>query len=105
MSTVGLADPNVSVLIRSRNNAEQLEMLLDDVRAQNFDGEVEVVLVDTESSDGTVKVGKDFGATIVPVTQEGFNYPNALNRGFAAASHPVGIQFRRQFLTFKRSDI
>lgn len=87
VSTEGLSDPNVSVLIRSRNNAEQLEMLLDDVRAQKFDGEIEVVLVDTESTDGTVEVGKNFGATIIPVTQEGFSYPNALNRGFAAASH------------------
>lgn len=93
MSTNGLPDPNVSVLIRSRNNVDQLEMLLEDVRNQRFDGEVEVVLVDTESTDGTVQVGKDFGATIVPVAQHGFTYPNALNRGFAAASHPWVYSF------------
>lgn len=93
LATEGLQDPAVSVVIRSRNNASQLEGLLDDISSQDFDSEVEVVVVDTESTDGTVQVAKQFGATLVPTTQEGFNYPKALNLGFVAASHEWVFSF------------
>lgn len=87
MATEGLVDPAVSVVIRSRNNAGQLAELLDDIEKQDFNGEVEVVVVDTESTDGTAEVARNFGAVVVPIEQKGFNYPDALNQGFAAASH------------------
>lgn len=87
LATRGLPDPNVSIVIRSRNNVSQLKGLLRDVSMQDFTGEVEVVLVDTESSDGTVETAKEFGATVVPINQEDFSYPKALNLGFDAASY------------------
>jgi len=93
LAAQGLQDPAVSVVIRSRNNANQLERLLSDVSAQDFAGEVEVVLVDTESTDGTVEIAKEFGATVVPIQQDDFNYPRALNLGFTAASHEWVFSF------------
>lgn len=86
--TAGLADPNVSVVIRACNRAEQLEELLEDLRAQDFAGEIETIVVDTESSDSTKSVAKNVGATVLNITQADFNYPRALNLGFQAASHP-----------------
>lgn len=87
LAAEGLTDPNVTILIRSRNNVEQLEGLFDDISQQNFNGEVETVLVDTESTDGTIDLAKRFGAEVVSIAQNDFSYPAALNKGFEAASH------------------
>lgn len=87
LAAQNLADPDISVLIRAKNNAGQLRQLLDDIRMQQFHGEVEVVVVDTESTDNTRQIAEGFGATIVPIKQEGFSYPKALNQGFAATNH------------------
>ncbi len=80
-------DRPVSVLIRSRNNAERLEELFEDIHMQRFTSEIEVVLVDTESDDGTPELARSMGATVRTIKQEDFNYPRALNMGFEAASH------------------
>jgi glycosyltransferase involved in cell wall biosynthesis len=81
-----LEDPSVSIVIRSRNNVEQLEMLFEDIKAQAFSKEVELVVVDTESTDGTKQLAWRERATLVNVAQDEFSYPKALNRGFDAAS-------------------
>lgn len=81
-------DPDVSIIIRSRNDAEHIERLFADIKAQEFNGNIEVILVDTESRDGTVAYAKAQGAKLVSLSQVEFNYPKALNLGFEAASHP-----------------
>lgn len=83
--------PGVSVLIRTRNDTGPtgfLQDLLRDVQAQEYPGEVQVVVVDTESTDGTQRVAEENHATVVPIKQEEFTYPRALNLGFQAAKHP-----------------
>jgi len=86
-------DPNVSIVIRSRNNADQLEMLFDDIDKQDFSGEREVIVVDTESTDGTPALARSLGATLLSISQSDFNYPRSLNLGFDAASHPWVFSF------------
>ncbi len=81
-------DPDVTVLIRTRNDAENLKGLFEDLEAQAFTGHVEVVVVDTESTDATLTVAKQNGAKIVRLKQKDFDYPTSLNVGFEAATHP-----------------
>lgn len=93
MEVEGLVDPGVSIVIRSRNNVEQLEALFEDIKNQNYTGQVETILVDTESTDGTVELARRFGAEVIGITQHDFNYPLALNKGFEAASHDWVFSF------------
>lgn len=86
-ATEAMVDPSVSVVIRSRNNVGQLYQLFGDISSQRYEGEVEVVVVDTESSDGSAQEAKWFGAEVVNIRQADFNYPKALNLGFAAATN------------------
>ena len=79
--------PPLSVLIRSRNEATNIEQLIEEIHQQDYPSEVEVVLVDTESRDGTRQQAKRLGATITSITQDEFNYPLSLNRGLEAASY------------------
>jgi len=83
----------ISILIRTKNDAGELGQLLDDIRANQayFKGPLQIVLVDTESTDETVKIArrydKFFEVTVVPIKQAEFDYPKSLNSGFEAAKH------------------
>lgn len=85
----------VTVLIRTKNDSASIGQLMEDIRANQeyFAGPVQVVLVDTESSDDTRAIAqgysKFFEVTIVPIKQAEFDYAKSLNIGFAAAKHPV----------------
>lgn len=87
-------DFGVSVIIRTKNDAANMGPLMEDIRANQeyFLGPVQVVLVDTESSDDTLAIArrydKFFEVTVVPITQAEFTYPKSLNMGFEAARHP-----------------
>jgi glycosyltransferase involved in cell wall biosynthesis len=83
-----LQDPDVSIVIRTRNDGEHIKRLFDDIRAQVFDGAVEVIVVDTESRDDTVAYARQHGAKIINLSQQEFTYPKALNLGFQAAKNP-----------------
>lgn len=85
----------VTVLIRTKNNEVEIGQLLDDIRANQeyFAGPVQVVLVDTESTDDTLFIAKHydkfFEVTIVPIKQKDFDYATSLNVGFEAARHAL----------------
>ncbi len=87
-AALGVPDPDVSVLIRTRNHGRRIEELFADLSQQVFDGSVHVVLVDTDSTDKTRQIARAHGATIVPIKQETFNYAHSLNVGFEAAENP-----------------
>jgi glycosyltransferase involved in cell wall biosynthesis len=83
-----LTDPDVSIVIRTRNDGRHIRRLFEDILAQDFQGAIEVIVVDTASTDDTVAYARSKGAKIISLTQAEFTYPSALNKGFKAASHP-----------------
>lgn len=86
--TKTMTDPDISVVIRTRNDGAYIRQLISDIRSQEYDGQVEIIVVDTESTDDTVSYASSQGARVIPITQAEFNYPRALNAGFAAAKYP-----------------
>lgn len=86
-ATYGMTDPDVSIVIRARNERERLEGLFQDIAAQQFAGNVQLLVVDSGSKDGTREMAQDYGAQIVPIDQATFSHPKALNAGFEAADH------------------
>jgi rhamnosyltransferase len=86
--TADLPDQPVSIVIRTRNNEAYIKSLLEDIERQVYDAPVEVILVDTESTDRTVAIARQFGARVINIKQTDFTYPRALNLGFEAAKHP-----------------
>jgi GT2 family glycosyltransferase len=82
-------DPNVSVAVRSFNEAPKLEKLLEDVRRQPLGDKLEVVVIDNASTDGTPDVVKRFGAQLVTLPRGEFTYPKSMNLAMEAASNDV----------------
>ncbi len=80
-------DADMSIVVRTYNEKQGLEQLFEDLHHQRFAKEVEVIVVDSESTDNTPEVARYYGAEVVPLRQADFTYPYSLNKGVEAASH------------------
>jgi rhamnosyltransferase len=76
--------PTVSVVVRARNEGAAIGRLLDGIRLQDR-ADVEVVLVDSGSTDDTRAIAESRGARVIPIDPSAFTYGRALNVGCAAA--------------------
>ena len=82
--------PGVSVVIRAKNEADSIGRVLDLLKAQEIrEREVELIVVDSGSSDGTPALAREHGAQVIEIPAASFTFGGALNTGCAAASAPV----------------
>jgi len=80
-------DGDITLVIRALNEATELEKLFEDINKQAFSGQVEVIVVDNESSDNTPEVARFYDAEVVTLPRSEFTYPRSMNVGVEAASH------------------
>lgn len=74
---------DVSVLIRAYNEERHIARLLTGIRQQR-DVNASVILVDSGSTDATVAIAEQFGASVVHIAAEDFTFGRALNVGMHA---------------------
>jgi rhamnosyltransferase len=77
----------ISALIRARDEVDGIGPLLDELRRQTLP--VEVVVIDSGSTDGTVPSARARGVEPLHLEPGAFSYGRALNRAAAAASGDV----------------
>src|SRR6266498_214569 len=75
---------NCSIVIRAYNEERYIGRLLEGIRQQTI-REVEIILVDSGSTDGTVSIAESFGAQIVSIPAAEFTFGRSLNLGVQAA--------------------
>lgn len=78
---LSMAEPLVSVLIRVRDEAALLARTLNALRDQVLDADMEVVVLDNKSTDGSDRVALDSGAQLFSFPRALFGYGRALNLG------------------------
>ena len=78
----------VSVIIPTHNEAGAIERVLEDVP---FDIATEVIVVDSNSNDGTPEIAASMGARVIPEPRRG--YGRACLTGLAAADSPDVVVF------------
>ena len=76
----------VSVVILTLNGGSELCRSIEQVLSQRIDSPVEVVLVDSGSSDGTENLDKQFRLRMVRIPQRSFRFGSARNLAFASSS-------------------
>ncbi len=77
----------VSVVIRTYNEQKYLTDLLKGILDQDLGGhELEIVLVDSGSTDRTLEIAGSFGARIVHIKKSDFTFGRSLNVGCEAAT-------------------
>ena len=78
----------VSVVIRAYNEEEHIGRLLEGIVQQSIK-DVEIILVDSGSTDATLEVAARFPVRVVHIRPDEFSFGRSLNRGIAAASGEV----------------
>lgn len=76
-----------SIIIRTFNEARHLPDLLRKVSSQTSDRvKAETIVVDSGSTDDTLKIAKEFDARVVPIHKSEFTFGRSLNIGCKAAA-------------------
>lgn len=78
----------VSAVIRAHNESKHLGRLLKGLSQQTVKPH-EIILVDSGSTDDTVKIAQSAGCRIEHIAKDEFSFGRALNRGCAAASGDI----------------
>lgn len=76
---------NCSIVIRAYNEEQHIGRLLEGIRQQTLTN-VEVILVDSGSTDRTVSIAESFGARIVRIPSTEFTFGRSLNFGIHVAT-------------------
>ena len=76
----------VSAVIPAFNGAHELPGLLDALKRQKSAGQLELVVVDSGSTDGTAALAKKAGAKVIHITQEEFSHSYSRRLGAENAS-------------------
>ena len=72
----------VSIVIRTLNEATYIAEMLEAIDMQNRQGfEVEVVIIDSGSTDATLSLAQDFGCKITFIKKDQFTFGRSLNMG------------------------
>ena len=79
---------NCSIVIRAYNEEKHIGRLLEGVQQQTLK-DVEIILVDSGSTDATVSIAESFGARIVHIPSAEFTFGRSLNLGVQAATREL----------------
>ena len=76
---------NCSIVIRAYNEEKHIGRLLEGIKQQTIK-DVEIILVDSGSTDRTVSIAESFGARVVRIPSAEFTFGRSLNFGVRAAT-------------------
>ena len=77
-----------SLIIRAYNEERYIRRLLEGIKQQTVN-DVEIILVDSGSTDSTVAIAESFGARVVHIPSAEFTFGRSLNYGVRAASREL----------------
>jgi len=85
-----MTPPRCSIIIRAFNEEKHIGRLLQGILEQSV-REVQIILVDSGSTDGTRKVAGNYPVEIVEIAPEAFTFGRSLNMGIAHAIAPLVV--------------
>lgn len=71
----------LSIIIRTKNESKLLGKVLESLKKQNYEGPIEIIIVDSGSTDNTLEIAKRFDCKIILIKPENFSFGGALNIG------------------------
>jgi hypothetical protein len=92
---ISVEDTTISVIIPVLNGARHLRLLLPTLKKQKGIKTIEIIIVDSGSTDGNIEICKNFETTIVTITPDEFSHSYARNIG-AENAHGSYLLFLTQ---------
>ncbi|MFL5828101.1 MAG: glycosyltransferase family 2 protein [Thermoleophilaceae bacterium] len=86
-----MSTPAARVVIRAKDEAASIGRVLEILGTQTVARELEVVVVDSGSSDATVDIARSAGARVIEIPANTFTFGGALNTGLEGIEAPAGI--------------
>ena len=86
-----LSPIDVSIIIRTKDEERWIGTCLDGVFSQDHPVNVEIIVVDSGSTDRTLEICRRYPVNILAIPAESFTYSHALNLGFRHAKAPLVI--------------
>jgi cellulose synthase/poly-beta-1,6-N-acetylglucosamine synthase-like glycosyltransferase len=83
-----ISAPSISVVIIGRNEGARLVRCIESVKAMRFDGEVELIYVDSDSTDGSLDSATALGARVIIVKPDRPSAALGRNAGWRVAAAP-----------------
>jgi glycosyltransferase involved in cell wall biosynthesis len=80
-----MAEPVCSIIIRAYNEEKHIGRLLEGIQQQTVQN-VEILLVDSGSTDHTISIAQQYPVKVVHIRPDDFTFGRSLNRGIEAAS-------------------
>jgi len=81
--------PDVSVVIPTKNGGDLFRDVIAKIREQQYPGRIEILIVDSSSSDKTVEFAEQFGAKVVVIPPNEFNHGLTRNYGINLATGEI----------------
>ena len=72
-------DNKISVVIRTYNEQKHIRDVLESLKSQTYTN-YEVIILDSESSDQTLKIASEYDVRIEHIKKKDFNYSYASNK-------------------------
>jgi glycosyltransferase involved in cell wall biosynthesis len=76
----------VGVVIRTLDEGAWIRRCVEVLRGQRGEFDLDIVVVDSGSTDGTVEIARELAVQVVEIPPASFDYSRALNMGIAATS-------------------
>jgi len=83
--------PAVSVILRVKNEGQNLESVLQALLAQDYPSTIELVIVDSGSTDNTLDIAHKYQCKVINLKSEDFTFGKALNMGYREARGEIFV--------------
>lgn len=81
--------PDVSIVIPTKNGGQLFHDVLKKLREQDYAGSIEIVVIDSGSTDKTLEYAHEFGAKIKVIPPKSFNHGLTRNEGIKLSSGQI----------------
>ncbi|SDC82859.1 MULTISPECIES: glycosyltransferase family 2 protein [unclassified Candidatus Frackibacter] len=82
---------SVSIIIPTFNGGRIFKDCLEAIKRQKYSGEIQLIIIDSGSTDGTVAEAREAGADIIQIDKEEFNHGRARNRALRNTDYELVI--------------
>ena len=79
----------ISVIIPTLNAQKYIEKLIDKLKAQKLEQELEIIIIDSASDDKTVQIARDAGARVLEINRDEFDHGGTRNLGWRSANGDI----------------